>query len=470
MSSGFASVAVVALLAVARANDMPPTEERPLSLRAAIAEALNHGPDLRPAGDRLAVAQIQERLAASRFGLKVTPSFQNSAEAFGSQRSVGVGVSKRLPFGTQLSATVDSMQYGTGPLQIRDAGYGFTLSQPLLQTFGPALEAETVDARRGILSSERAVGAARQQIVLSVADAYFAVIRSQRLVDAGERTLERATKLHAASEARTKIGLATQLDVLRADLFASQAEADLDARRETLASALDRLKLLVGRAPDAPLDVDPATPLDDPFSAASIATQPAETLVTLALASRIEIRETRDRVADARRHAEIARWNLLPPMDLHVGYARRGLGSPAGEAFNQLLGGWRVGVSTTYAMDRSPERAAAETAQVSVRAAEQAVIDVERQVAAEIHAAHRGYQRSAQAIAIQSKALDLAEKQRRLAELRYEHGLAGNFDVVDAESNLAQARAALIAAEVGRVLAGLSLKRAVGALDPEALR
>ncbi|MCC6990666.1 MAG: TolC family protein, partial [Acidobacteria bacterium] len=86
--------------------------------------------------------------------------------------------------------------------------------------------------------------------------------------------------------------------------------------------------------------------------------------------------------------------------------------------------------------------------------------------AADVRRAHRGWARSAETLAIHQRAVGLAEKQLRLAELRYERGLAGNFDVVDAENNLFQAQSALIGAEIERGLAALRLRRAAGALDP----
>jgi outer membrane protein TolC len=64
----------------------------------------------------------------------------------------------------------------------------------------------------------------------------------------------------------------------------------------------------------------------------------------------------------------------------------------------------------------------------------------------------------------------MAERQLRLAEIRYERGVAGNFDVTDAENNLYQANTALVAAQAAHALAGLTLRRVVGALDTEHIK
>lgn len=81
------------------------------------------------------------------------------------------------------------------------------------------------------------------------------ILREQRFVEASDRALERAIKLKRASEARAGVGLATQLDVLRADLMVSQAQASLASQRESLAGRLDQLKLLMGRHMDSPIEI-----------------------------------------------------------------------------------------------------------------------------------------------------------------------------------------------------------------------
>jgi len=62
--------------------------------------------------------------------------------------------------------------------------------------------------------------------------------------------------------------------------------------------------------------------------------------------------------------------------------------------------------------------------------------------------------------------MNLAQQQLQIAQLRYERGLAGNFDVVDAEAGMLQSQSALIGAQVDRAMAGLTLKRATGTLHP----
>jgi outer membrane protein TolC len=65
--------------------------------------------------------------------------------------------------------------------------------------------------------------------------------------------------------------------------------------------------------------------------------------------------------------------------------------------------------------------------------------------------------------------VDIAEQQHRLATLRYQRGLASNFDVVEAEGSLVLARSALVNLLAAGRVARLELQRVTGTLDPESI-
>ncbi len=444
-----------------------------VTLADAIELAVKNDPSLRPANDRVAVSEIQRRVAESAFGIKVAPSFGSGNSPYGlNQQSLGLSVSKRLSTGAQISLLADRTEWNAvdgGQRDFRDTGYSFNISQPLLRGAGPAATATMVTARRAVEQSGRHLREARQRTIVSVAETYFSIVRHKRLVATSELALERARRLRAASEARATVGLATQLDVLRAELLAARSEADLELQRESLTSALDLLKLSLGRSPDSLLDVEESDLGRDPFGVEAVASRPVEELVMLAIATRPDVMESREQIVDARRNQTVARWNLLPDLNLNVSYARRGIGMADAALLNDLLGGWKFGIASSYALDRTVQTAAAATAGIEMLAAEQHAIETERQVAAHVRRTHRTWLRTAESIAIQQKTLEMAEKQLRLAQLRYERGIASNFDVVDAEHHVMQAHTALIAAQVDRQLAGLSLLRAIGTLSTENL-
>jgi outer membrane protein TolC len=438
-----------------------------LTLRQAIGEALVASPSLQAPDDGRTLAQIRERQAKARLGVKVTPQFQSGSNPAGfNQRTVGIDVSKRLAVGTSLRFSADSYQLGTGTgaSDFRDAGYTIGISQPLFRGWTGVASADVQQARRSTISAERSYIEARQDLVVSVARSYFNVVHARCQVEAATRALTYAHRLRTASAARAQIGLATELDVLRADVLASQAEMAVAAQEEAFDTSADALRTLIGRPSGSVLEM-----VDAGFDMPDIAApgEPVETLVAAALASRLDVQEARDRVIDAKRNESVARWNLLPPLTVDAAYTKRGLGPGASDLWAPLFNGWRFGVSSSYGMDRSDERASAATASVATRAAERDRENTLRRVTDEVRGAYRAWARASVTVDIQRKTVILAERQLRLAELRYETGVAGNFDVVDAGNSLFLANSGLIAAQADRAVLGLTLRRVSGLLDPE---
>ena len=135
--------------------------------------------------------EIEHTVAVSRYTPKVSPIL--STEAFpdgSSQQSLGISVAQLLPSGAQVRGSLDASRFGAGVLGQGSTGYTVGVSQPLLRGFGATDRAELRSAARAEDAASRSAEDLRQQLVLAVAQAYFAVVRQQRLVSESERALE----------------------------------------------------------------------------------------------------------------------------------------------------------------------------------------------------------------------------------------------------------------------------------------
>jgi len=113
----------------------------------------------------------------------------------------------------------------------------------------------------------------------------------------------------------------------------------------------------------------------------------------------------------------------------------------------------------------SAERASRAVANIQVGSRERAVERQSLEIEEEVRSAARELDRIRKSVELQRQAVEVTVQQRRLAVLRYERGLASNFDVVDAESSLVLARSALVGLLASHAVARLELKRAMGTLD-----
>jgi outer membrane protein TolC len=294
---------------------------------------------------------------------------------------------------------------------------------------------------------------------VDVVSTYYNIVRQAGLVDVAEKSLQRNKELLRASEARLEVGLASKLDVFRAELQLSQAEEGVIFRKEALELALDSFKFSLGLAPT---DVVALEMMEPEFQPVEVDVDAA---TALALQNRIEMREEQDRIHDAQRSLAVSRQNLLPQVDLNFRYERRGLGNSFGSSFDFVDNALNMFLSTSYPLDRSSENASHAMTQIELGARQRQMRLVEYNIANEVRAAARNVERIGKSIVLQERNTDFAEKQLRLATLRYQRGLASNFDIIDAENNLIQARSNYVSLVSDYHVAQIELKRVTGTLD-----
>ncbi|GMR24436.1 MAG: hypothetical protein BMS9Abin37_2981 [Acidobacteriota bacterium] len=439
----------------------PNAPEQVLSLAEAVRLALVNNLNLLATVDVVQGAQISEQVAESRFNFKVTPSY---ARGIGEQSVVdqrfGLEVTKLLPLGTTVTGSYRSDAASNQLGNFNNSIVGFGMTQPLLRGFGKkTTEFGLENSRRSRQGAERNLDLSRQRLAVDVVASYYNIVRQQGLLDVADGSLTRNRELLRASEARLEVGLASKLDVFRAELQLSQAEDDLILRNEALELAFDAFKFNLGFDPWERVSLEIVEPEFQPIDV------DIDALTELALRNRLEVREERDRIDDARRAQVVSKQSLLPQLDLNVRYEQRGIGDSLGSSFNFQDSAFNVFLSTSYALDRTNERASFALSQIDVDARRRQLKLTEYNVANEVRAAARSVLRVGKSIVLQERNIDFAEKQMRLATLRYQRGLASNFDIIDAENNLIRARSNYVSLVTDYHVAQIQLKRVSGTLD-----
>ena len=94
-----------------------------------------------------------------------------------------------------------------------------------------------------------------------------------------------------------------------------------------------------------------------------------------------------------------------------------------------------------------------------------AVVQREWEVGSEVRGSVRDLAQIRRSVYLQKTAVEVAQQQHRLATLRYQRGLASNFDVVQAEESLTLARSALVTLLTSFQVARMDLDRVTGSLD-----
>jgi outer membrane protein TolC len=431
-----------------------------IDLAGAVSLALEGNFEVLSAADDVRSAELGYSTEKAEFFPKLTPSFQRLDQA----TSWGFQFDQRLPW------TGGSLQGGANWLSAptldapfpRSSLLAFELRQPLLRGFGPnATYYQLRNSRRGREGRERAFERERQRVAVEVARAFYDVVEQRALIGVAQQSLRRSENLQKASEARLEVGLVSKLDVFRAQLQAAQAQDAMVRAQAALDDALERFRFLLGRPPGdllEPAAVDLPETLPDEL-------EPLPVLVMRALEHRLDLLETRDSVEDARRSSSIARQNLLPQLDLRLGVAGRGFGQSWGGAWRAVDRQVTFGFETSFPLERTADRADRALAEIQVVSSARSLRQRELEVEAEVRQAVRTLDQIRKSVGLQKTALDVAEQQHRLATLRYQRGLASNFDVVEAEESLVLARSALVSLLARYQVERIDLLRTLGTLD-----
>jgi outer membrane protein len=442
-----------------------PTPGAPtLDLHGAVRLALEQNFALLDSSAAVTASRWQRSAASGEFLPQVVPLFSR-----GDGRTLfGLDVSQRLPWtGGTLVATGRYVSQpdpaaGVEPLFPRTTDLRLLLSQPLLRGAGPnATYFDLTNAKRAVAMQERTFELARQRLAVQVASAFYSVIAQRQLFEVADQSLQRTESLLDASDARLKVGMASKLDVFRAELQAAQAREGMIRTTAALETALEQFRGILALPPDNPVEPEGVV-LEPPEEEEE---EPVEMLVRQALEHRLELKEARDRVSDARRASSLARQNLLPQVDLNLGVTQLGFGRTFGGAFGMRDRQIEFFISASYPFRQTTQKANRAVSEISVQVSERAVAQIVLEIEREVHLAARDLDRIRQSVVVQLQSVGVAGQQRRLAVLRYQRGLASNFDVVDAESNYVVARSALVSLLTSYAVARLELRRATGTLS-----
>ena len=430
-----------------------------LSLDDAIRLALTQNLKLQNTRERLTSANISLESERSDFQVKIRPQvsglFRRDETV---EQNYGIQISKRLSKGGKLRWTTRTWidESLDEPYQT-DITFAYT--QPLLQGRGELSTTQSlVNAERNIQTQQRSLTLAQQQLMVSVASAYYGILRDQMLVEVNERALERAKLLLQAAEAKLKIGMASKMDVFRAELQVLTAENGAVDALESLENTKQQFNLLLG------VDLERNFTLSSALVYEPIELN-KELLIQHAKENRLEILEAQEKVYDVERKLKIAKQDLYPPLDISIEYTLSGEGDNFDDSLKIQDRSWGIRLDTSFDLDFASERSTYQQAQLSLNGAIRSLQSAQQDVMLDVLQAITSVQQAQARVQLQKQSVFQAEKQLELSELRYKKGLSDNLDVIDAEEALINANTRYYSVIVQYLIAKMRLKKVTGTLE-----
>jgi outer membrane protein TolC len=290
--------------------------------------------------------------------------------------------------------------------------------------------------------------------------AYYDWVRAKLGAIVAEQALAQ-TRAHLADlAALVEVGTASRADQLRVESQTAHAELVLEKSRHLRELAEDHLRTLMHDPVTTPYAIGDA--FSEPASSERFAPRVNE-LVKRAIARRPEFRALENAENARRAEARAERGGYAPRLDLFGGAAIANPNSrvfPQQEEFNTT---WQAGARLSITLSDIPGTMAVARgidARASSLRADRAVLA--DGVRSQVLAAAQAVDEAEVALGTTERGLRAAEESYRVRKLLFANGRATTVEVLDAETDLTQARYDAVGARIDRGVAKVQLARALG--------
>ncbi len=308
-------------------------------------------------------------------------------------------------------------------------------------------------AKLGVDVAELDSETTRETIRAAVANVYLQHRRNLARLDLIDANIARADALLDLAVRQRDAGVATQIDVTRAQAqLAIAQQARLQQETELSASEL-RFKRLLGLSPESEVSLAPVqlrVTQTEPSAAAA---------ETEALERRSDFERANRLLDQSALEVRAAKFNRLPSLSLNGSYGRAS--ERAFDGNDALV--WSTGISVSVPVfDGLRTGSLTRLALSRRRANELRQADLADAIGAEVRLAVQNTRSRRAQIEVAQTSLALAEDELRLAQIRFEQGAADNREVIEAQNRLAVASDNLLEATHQYNLSRVEVARATG--------
>jgi outer membrane protein len=318
-------------------------------------------------------------------------------------------------------------------------------------------------AKNSLKSAEAQALYLEKVVVQDVASAYYDLLRYERLLEVAHETRDLAAKELERSETYFKLGSAAKSDVLQARVRLENTRLDVVRAENAVAQAFAALAYAMNQPLAAPFEID-RSPLETDFQIAEI-----EDLYSQALRNRLDLKSQEHLVASRRNAVTTATSSLWPRLDLFAQYSRSNNENALYRFGAQQSGLLRYGYQVTWnVFDRLGTWTNRAQAKADARIAEYNLDQARLDAQLEIRQLYNNLVEARERVSVSRETIIQAQEELRLAQERFRVGAGTTLDRINAEVNLAQARADEVQAICDFLINSVKLDRAVGRLSGDA--
>ncbi len=293
----------------------------------------------------------------------------------------------------------------------------------------------------------------KQQLVHQTMSVFYSMLFLRQNIAVIDDQINTLNEHMTVTRKLVESGSATGFDTLTTKVRIAAAQNQKIDIKNSLRKLYVNLHRLLG--------IDDGTPLNlkGKLIFAAIAVN-QDSLLSLALKNRFEMKISHDNEVTASLHQHLASLLNKPTLNAHAGYGFKNGYYPD---LNKLMQNWQAGVQVQVPIfDGFLTKNKMAEAHVEYQAAKDQSRVVRDQIAADVLQSIADVKASKDKLATSSLQVDQAKAAVDIARVRYKSGVATNLDLLDAETELAQAKLMYSRALYEFVVSRINLQQAIG--------
>ncbi|MFT7619276.1 MAG: outer membrane protein [Planctomycetota bacterium] len=309
--------------------------------------------------------------------------------------------------------------------------------------------------RRDVLSTIQAVHTAYWNYVFSIKD-----------LTVKRRSLELANKLLEINRVKVETGVFAPIEIASAESGVATRVTDVLIAENEIENNADQLRRLIMTFKDREEWDIQIIPSDD-IAEVTFDTPNLDECIDIALSERPDLAESRLSLRTQDINLAVADNELLPRVDVVASVNFTGLNTAVGNSFLDSYGvvgaeTWNLGVTLEIPLGNRAARARISRTRLQRNQALMAYRDLQLTAVEEVRRAYRDVEIADKTSHSQKKAMELKLEELKNERIKLDNKVSTNFQVLEIESDLANAKSEFIRALVQYRIALSSLANAMG--------
>lgn len=335
----------------------------------------------------------------------------------------------------QSTATKMGGKYYDSANLSRSFGNGLTLTMPIYT--GGQLEGAIKAADLAMNANELGLELCKQQVKAATMSAYYQALQAKNQIKVAQDSVNTLTEHLKNVNAQYTVGTVAKSDVLGTQVQMANAEQNLINANNSYDVAIASLNNVMGLPTDTELNLTDS--LD--YNVYEI---PLEECTAYARSNRPDVLMADYQVAIAEAGVQQAKAGYMPKVSAQASKSWAGEDPFGSDETDQRYGqnnNWTAGVVLSWDIwDNNITQSKVNQSKAAVAKAEAAAENTRQSGDLEVRTAYLNLKAAEKSINTTQVAVDKAQEDYKIAQVRYAAGVGTNLDVMDAEEKLAQAQ------------------------------